>query len=118
MNSTGREGEHAAKEFLLKKGYEILDTNWHFHHYELDIVAIDMDWLVVVEVKTRAVDHLLSPEDAVDRKKIRRTVSAADAYMRYSGLEMPVRFDIISVIKRSSGYTVEHYEDAFLAPVK
>ncbi len=117
-NDTGREGEELARTFLQEKGYNVLHTNWHFHHYELDIVAIDIDWLVVVEVKTRAIDHLLSPEDAVDMKKMRRTVSAADAYMRYFNLEMPVRFDIITVIKGPNGHTIEHYEDAFLAPVK
>ncbi|MDH6341472.1 putative endonuclease [Parabacteroides sp. PFB2-12] len=114
----GRKGEEIAREFLQKKGYTILDNNWHWHHFELDMVAIDGEWLVVVEVKTRAMDHLLSPEDAVDRKKIRRTVLAADAYARYFSIELPVRFDIVTVVPGPQGYEIEHYEDAFLPPVR
>lgn len=117
-NDIGREGEEVAREFLQKKGYTILHTNWHWHHFELDIVAIDGGWLVVVEVKTRAMDYLLSPEDAVDRKKIRRTVLAADAYVRYFNMELPVRFDIVAVIPGPQGYEIEHFEDAFLPPVR
>lgn len=121
MNShlkTGQEGEEAARTFLQKKGYRILHSNWHFHHYELDIVAIDDDMLVVVEVKTRADDYLIAPDEAVDRKKMRRTISAADAYVRHFDLDMPVRFDIISLVKSSEGYRIDHYEDAFLPGVK
>lgn len=115
---TGREGEEAAKAFLQKKGYTILQSNWHFHHYELDIVAVDEDMLVVVEVKTRADDYLIAPDEAVDRKKMRRTISAADAYVRYFNLELPVRFDIVTVVKSREGYQIDHYEDAFLPGVK
>lgn len=117
-NDTGREGEEVARNYLQKKGYTILETNWHWHHYELDIIAMDEDMLVIVEVKTRAVDHLLSPEDAVDWKKMRRMVAAADAYVRYFHMDAPVRFDIISVIKGKNGYEIEHFDDAFLPPVR
>ena len=97
----------------------ILHTNWHYHHYELDIVAEKDGMIIVVEVKTRSSDYLVSPEDSVDNRKIRRIVSAADSYVRYFNLAMPVRFDIISLVKNSDGsYAVEeHFEDAFFAPV-
>jgi len=114
-NDTGREGEEQARAYLMKKGYNVLHTNWRWHHYELDIVAIDVDMLVVAEVKTRALDHLISPEDSVDRKKMQRIVRAADAYVRYFNLDLPVRFDIITVIKGHEGYRIDHYDDAFLA---
>ncbi len=117
-NDTGREGEAAAKEYLVRKGYTVLDTNWHWHHYELDIVATDGDMLVVAEVKTRAIDFLLSPEDAVDMKKIRRIVTAADAYVRYHQIDRPVRFDILTVIKCPEGFQIDHIDDAFFAPCR
>ena len=117
---TGKEGEYEARLYLEKKGYNILHTNWHYHHFELDIVAEKDGMLVVVEVKTRSSDYLVSPEDSVDNRKIRRIVSAADSYVRYFNLAMPVRFDIISLVKNNDGsYVVEeHFEDAFFAPIK
>ena len=78
-NETGKEGESVARAFLEKRGYRITHTNWHWHHYELDIVAVKDACLVVVEVKTRSGDYLLAPEEAVDTLKIRRLVAAADA---------------------------------------
>lgn len=68
-NETGKDGESVARAFLEKQGYKITHTNWHWHHYELDIVAVKDTWLVVVEVKTRSDDYLLAPEDAVDALK-------------------------------------------------
>ena len=106
------------KQYMEKQGYKITHTNWHWHHYELDIVAVKDTWLVVVEVKTRSDDYLLAPEDAVDAPKIRRIVAAADAYVRFFNLELPVRFDIITVIKKGEESEIDHIEDAFYAPCR
>ncbi|MDR0845147.1 MAG: YraN family protein [Tannerella sp.] len=118
-NETGKTGEAIARSYLEISGYTILDTNWRFHRYELDIVATNGRELVVVEVKTRSSEYLISPEEAIDARKIQRIVAAADAYIRTKQINLPVRFDIICLIKDKQSYTVEqHYEDAFYAPVK
>ena len=117
-NETGKDGESVARAFLEKQGYKITHTNWHWHHYELDIVAVKDTWLVVVEVKTRSDDYLLAPEDAVDAPKIRRIVAAADAYVRFFNLELPVRFDIITVIKKGEESEIQHLVYAFYAPCR
>ena len=115
----GREGEEAARQYLEGLGYRVLHINWRYGHYELDIVARLPDLLVVVEVKTRDRHRILEPEDAVDAAKIRRTVAAADAYVQTFDIDLPVRFDILSLIKRSDGsYRIEHIEDAFYAPIQ
>lgn len=117
-NDTGREGEEEARIYLTGKGYTVVHTNWRWHHFELDIVAIHKGELVVVEVKTRSSNFLVSPEEAVDEKKIRRIVAAADAYVRYFNIDLPVRFDIITLIKNNEGYTIDHIDNAFYAPVR
>ena len=115
-NDRGKEGESIARKYLERKEYKVLHTNWHWHHYELDIVAVDGDMLVVVEVKTRSADYLLSPEEAVDHRKIKRIVAAADAYVRNFNIDLPVRFDIVAIVQNGSEYTIDHMEDAFWAP--
>ena len=117
-NEMGKEGEAVARRYLEQQGYVIACTNWHWHHYELDIIAVKEDELIVVEVKTRSEDFLLSPEDAVDTKKIRRIVAAADAYVRYFNIDLPVRFDIVTLIKKETGFLIDHIEDAFYAPCR
>lgn len=118
QNLIGKEGEEEARNYLIRHDYIIFHTNWRFRHYELDIVATKDDELVIVEVKTRSADYLIAPEDAVDKGKINRIVSAADVYARYFRLSMPVRFDIITLIKSGDGYDIEHIEDAFYAPLR
>ena len=117
-NETGKTGEHIARSYLERHGLTVLHTNWRFHRYELDLIARTQTELVVVEVKTRSKGYLLSPEEAVDRKKIRRIVAAADAYVQHFHITLPVRFDIVCLIKNGHCYEVEHIEDAFYAPLK
>ena len=81
-------------------------------------MAVKDDTLVVFEVKTRSTGEFGSPADAVSEKKIRRIVNAADGYVRKFRIDLPVRFDIISIIKNADGtLNIEHIEDAFMSPV-
>ena len=115
----GDAGEAAARKYLEQHGYHIRHINWRYGHYELDIVAEHDHMLIIVEVKTRDHQRLIDPEEAIDKAKIRRTVAAADAYIRTFDLDLPVQFDILSLIKRDDdSYHVEHLEDAFYAPAR
>ena len=62
----GNQGEKLAQEYLLKKGYKILETNKRFSRYcEIDIIAQDKETLVFCEVKTRRTTICGSPFEAV-----------------------------------------------------
>ena len=118
-NETGKQGESIAKQYLEENGYKVLETNWRFHRFELDIIATDGKELIIIEVKTRSDNYLIAPERAVDKGKIRRIVTASDAYARMKGITMPIRFDIICLIKKGASLNVEdHIEDAFFAPMR
>jgi putative endonuclease len=116
-NELGKEGEEVAVNYLISKGYIIRDRNWRLNHLELDIVAMKDNQLVVVEVKTRSNTHYMDPEEAVNRKKIRRIVIAADSYIRQHRLDLPVRFDIVTVVGSKQPFTINHIEDAFYPPL-
>lgn len=117
-NILGRNGESLAAEYLKNKGYTVLDRNWRSGHKELDLVVRNESTLVVVEVKTRSGIRFGNPEDAVNGRKIYRTVMAADAYIRSKCLDMNVRFDIVTIIDNGGQVTVEHIEDAFFPPTE
>jgi len=110
----GREGEREAVKYLKNNGYDILETNWHYHRYEIDIIAKKEDVLAIVEVKTRATDYFGDPEDAVDYKKRRKIVESADAYIDEKDIEVDVRFDIVAILKTKDGLKLRYIEDAFL----
>lgn len=114
----GFKGEEIATSYLVNKGYIIRHRNWRTHHIELDIIAENNDFIVVVEVKTRKNDVFCHPSDAVNYTKIKHIVNATQSYIFKYNIMKDVRFDIISIISLPNGdYEIEHQEDAFFPPM-
>jgi putative endonuclease len=111
----GKAGEALAVTHLLEKGYLILEQNWRFGKEEIDIIARDGNFVVIVEVKTRSSNVFAEPEASVTKSKQRTLVRAANAYMNYRRQYGEVRFDIITIIIRPEGETLNHIVDAFYA---
>ena len=116
-NELGKAGEDAAVAYLERNDYIIRHRNWRKGHLELDIVATKANELIVVEVKTRTNTDFSQPIDAVDLPKIKRTVRAADTYMKLFQIDVPVRFDIISVVGEIGAFRIEHITEAFYPPL-
>ena len=112
-NEFGREGEETAVTYLLDKGYRILQRNYHHQKAEIDIIAQLDDVLAVVEVRTRSSDRVIPIADTITPKKIRHLVNAANAYVRSHGLDLEVRFDVITILKNPGVLKIEHLKDAF-----
>jgi putative endonuclease len=109
----GKEGEELALQYLLKKGYTLLERNWRFHHKEVDIIATDGHDLVFVEVKTRSSEWFGTPEEAVDEKKQRYLMTAAEAYIRWRNNDTNIRFDVVSIMLKPGYQSIDHIVDAF-----
>ena len=116
-NELGKTGEETAVHFLERKGYRIRHRNWRSGKKELDIVAEHQGELIIIEVKTRRNDLYGSPEAAVDDRKIRRIVSSTDAYIKMYAIDLPIRFDIITLIGQNHPFQIEHIENAFYPPI-
>ena len=79
----GTEGERMAEQYLVGKGYKILERNYRAGRSEIDLIATKEDVLVFVEVKTRSRLDFGMPEDWVDEKKAEMiTDGAEDIYGR------------------------------------
>lgn len=114
-NIFGQEAEKKAAEYLFDKGYIILEKNWRFMKMEIDIIAKnpEQDRIVVVEVKARKADSLIEPWEAVNKRKMRFLVKAADQYILSNDIGLETRFDIISMHPTRDGWVIEHIDDAF-----
>lgn len=111
----GKKGEQRAAEYLQKKGYKILDTNWRSGRNEIDLIARDPTGkcLVIVEVKSRHSTFGGEPEAAVTRDKQKALIRGANAYLRVKSLSDEIRFDIVSVLITNETEKINHIEDAF-----
>lgn len=110
---TGKQGEEMAVKHLLEKGHVLIDRNWRYRKTELDIITMKDEFLVVTEVKTRSTNVFGEPETAVDMKKQKNIIKAANAYVLEKGIGKEVRFDIVSIVANGSGTMLTHIEDAF-----
>jgi putative endonuclease len=117
-HETGIAGEVIAKEYLVKKGYKILHTNWRSGKREIDIVAENKDFIVFVEVKTRTDDYFMHPRHAVTSEKQKSIIFAAENYISRYQIDKESRFDIVSIISGGKSTEIEHIEDAFYPTLK
>lgn len=117
-NDLGKWGEQLAREYLISKGYAITEENHHIGHKEIDIIATKGSTIAFVEVKTRH-DNFMDPADAIDSKKIRNIVRAADTYIHLTQTRLNPRFDIIIIVGTpQTTHTLEHIPDAFIPPLR
>lgn len=115
-NDFGKKAEEFAAEYLQKNGYKILVRNFRYQKAELDLVAEKDSLIVVVEVKARSTDVFNLPQEAVNKRKIKLIVSAANYFMEEYNKNQEVRFDIISVLPdENKNLMIEHITDAFEA---
>jgi|TARA_B110000003_G_C16642952_1_gene530879 putative endonuclease len=110
----GNKGEQLAVNYLINKGYKIVERNWRFQKAEIDIIATKDKILISVEVKTRSTNDFGSPQDFVTPKKIKLMVSAMNEYILNKDLDIELRFDIVAITKDKSSFDIQHFKDAFL----
>ena len=98
-NIFGQIGEQTARDFLITRGLIVREQNWKLNHLEIDIVAEEPEkqLLHIVEVKTRSNVGPYDPMKAIDAKKQRNLINAANGYIRHYKLNMGVQFDVIII---------------------
>ena len=81
----GKYGEELAKNFLIKKGFEILETNYRYSKMaEIDIIAQKNNILHFVEVKTRNSIFFGTPIEAINQTKLNSICMCAKFYIQKS----------------------------------
>src|SRR5688572_6565615 len=94
----GAWGESYAKDFLIKLGYTIIESNYRSRTGEIDIIAEDHACLVFVEVKTRRNRSFGLPVESFTVRKENRIGLLAEKYIQEKGLQPEDwRVDLITV---------------------
>ena len=116
----GKEGEQAASDFLISKGYTIREMNWRMGHLEIDIVAQEpnTNHLHIVEVKTRTSIEHYDPMQAINARKIRNLVNAANGYITFYQLPMTVQYDVMIIEGIAPNLNIHYIPDAFQPPLR
>ena len=105
----GSKGEDLAIEYLLAKGYSIIDKNYGVKFGEIDIIAQDITGeIVFVEVKWSKSKGWGIPAYRVTPNKVRTISKVANYFLDTHNLKnTPFRIDVISIIDRD----IEHFKN-------
>jgi putative endonuclease len=112
----GRRAEMLARAFFQKKGFIVVDHNFHCRFGEIDLIVRKRKSLRFVEVKYRThIDHGLPQESVVKRKQQRIRASALMwLKRRHLPVDGELHFDVLALRKDIGGKIVyEYIEDAF-----
>ncbi len=122
-------GEEIAQDYLKRKGYCILDTNYYpifalgskNQKGEIDIIAKKKGIIHFIEVKTLRTKYdekifsAMSPEEKVGFRKQQKIIKIAEIYIldKKLSLDIQMQIDIIAIkIRRhSSEIKIQHFEN-------
>ncbi len=115
--------EEKAKEYLLKKGFKVLYQNFRYKNYEIDIIAMDQEKILVFcEVKFRSFNNLnnlnYSPYETIPLSKQKKLIKASKGFLA----ETPIyqnhysRYDVILILfyTPKEQEKIIHIENAFV----
>ena len=96
--SVGILGEKLARDFLKKRGYLILESNYRCPEGEIDIITRHKDSLVFVEVRTKRSLEYGSPEESITSTKMEKLRAVAAHYQQtHENLPASWRIDVVAV---------------------
>jgi len=99
-----KKSEEIAAQFLLSRGYRILERNYRTPRGELDLIALDGDVLVFVEVKARRGVRFGEPQWAVDQRKRQHLMKASLFYLTRKRVQNRCcRFDLVVIQEGHDG---------------
>jgi len=116
--SLGKFGEDLACEYLVKKGYKIIERNFRRPWGELDIVAKTPDkTLIFVEVKTVSSRgyNSIQPEEQLTKFKLQKLKKTACLYVGHNTKLIKDnkgwQIDLIALTINEKGCDIKHYEN-------
>lgn len=111
----GREAENFAVEYFTALGYQVIAKNFIAQKAEIDLILKHEDLIIIVEVKARKTNNFVLPEEAVNRKKKKLLIKAANDYILKNNIDAEIRFDILALVKQNELWKINHIIDAFNA---
>lgn len=112
---TGRRGEDIAADYLAKKGYQIIQRNFHTRFGEIDLVANKNQKLIFVEVKLKLGSQFGTPAEMISPHKIYQVKRTATHFLLANpqlAKQYPQqRIDAVCIVVDKGKVSIKHYEN-------
>ena len=110
----GQQAEAAAAQFLISRGYILLEQNFTTRYGEIDIIARHENALVFIEVKARRGHRHGSPREAVNFSKQKKIIAVATHYLKQHEIhDTRIRFDVVAMLEQRGRFIFELIPNAF-----
>ncbi|MBE6999918.1 MAG: YraN family protein [Clostridia bacterium] len=115
----GRWGEELAASAYKKKGYKLLDANYHSRFGEIDLILGKGKLVVFSEVKLRKSARFAAAREFVTRDKQEKIMKTALLWLADRKPMPEVRFDVVEIYaplgmeSPKNDIKLEIYENAF-----
>jgi putative endonuclease len=102
----GRLGEQIAADFLVRRGFTVIDRNYRKPWGEIDIIAEKQGIVRFIEVKTLSRDSIEAvsreidnyrPEEQVHPWKLKKIARTAETYMNAKNDDRDFQIDVVGV---------------------
>jgi putative endonuclease len=95
----GLQAEDLVAEYLIKKGYKIVERNFRNRYCEIDIIVANTEYICLIEVKYRKNNLYGGGIGAVDYNKQKRLRNAFEFWLSQEDSygHLQPRIDIVSV---------------------
>ena len=113
----GKTGEEIARNFLTKKGCQIIKSNFQSRFGEIDLIAVLNKTLIFVEVKLKTGEQFGSPEEMINPRKLRQIQNMAAVFIQQNpqlANDYPsYRIDAVCIVLNDDGSVlrINHYEN-------
>lgn len=113
VRQIGAEEETKALDFLVQKGWKLIERNYQRRAGEIDLIMSDKkNSVIFVEVKYRRSSDYGTAQSFVHQQKQKKIIKTALLYMKEKGFRnVDVRFDVVAVTLDQ----IEHISNAFSA---
>lgn len=115
--ASGKIGKDIASEYLVKKGYKLIQKNFSTKFGEIDLIFSYQKRLVFVEVKLKVGEEYGRPSDMINPRKIYQIRKTAVTFLLKNSefaILFPIqRIDAVCIVLNSdkSVKSIDHYEN-------
>jgi|SRR5882757_2598662 len=111
----GRKGEELAAGWLTAKGFVILQRNWRYGRYEVDIIASRSNILHIIEVKSRRSSSYGRPEESISQRKFQNLMLGAAGWLVKYPHHQRLQYDVMAIdLRRGAEPEITLFEDVYL----
>lgn len=95
----GDDKERLAEDYLVAKGFTLIERNFLCKGGEIDLIMKDQEYLVFIEVRYRESNEFGGALESITAGKQRKLRRAAEFYLlqQFGNTPPPCRFDVIGI---------------------